>query len=119
MTKNKYIDIMDIKANIKSGRFAIKVDSLRNILLEDTQTCEAIQVMRLPETFSHHDKGEWLPRFIYTSNGIDQPMSGKEGWECSVCGWTTDEKYDWCTCGADMRKFRSARKELEELLNKL
>ncbi len=115
----KYIDIMDIKANFKSGRFAVKVDSLRNVLLEDTQTCEAIKIMRLPETFSHHDTGEWLTDFIYSSRSVDNPMAGKEGWRCSKCGWTTDEKYDWCTCGADMRKFKSARKELEKLLEEI
>jgi hypothetical protein len=99
----KYIDIMDIKSNITSGRFAVKLNSLNNLLLEDTQTCEAIKLMQLPTTFSFHEKGEWQPTYIYTSNNVSQPMLGEEGWECSVCGWRTAEKYNWCTCGADMR----------------
>jgi hypothetical protein len=119
MFMTKFVDIMDIKANLKSGRFAVKVNSLRNVLLEDTQTCEAIKIMQLPETFSHHDKGEWLPCFIYTSHSVNNPMAGKDGWCCSRCGWTTDERYDWCTCGSDMRQFRSISKDFEKLLEEL
>jgi hypothetical protein len=101
-----YIDIMDIKANIDSGRFAVKLNMFNNLLLEDTQTCEAIRLMQLPEGYSFHEKGKWLPTYRYTSCSINNPMEGHEAWECSVCGWTATEKYDWCTCGADMRESR-------------
>jgi hypothetical protein len=101
-----YVDIMDIKANIDSGRLAVKLNMFNNLLLEDTQTCEAIRLMQLPEGYSFHEKGKWHPAYVYTSNSVAQPMHGEEGWECSVCGWTTTEKYDWCTCGADMRESR-------------
>lgn len=114
------IDIVDIKQKINSGRFAVKLNSLNNLLLEDTQTCEAIKLMQLPDTFSHHEKGEWKPVFVYTSNSIDNPLTGEERWECSVCGWTTKERYDWCTCGADMRGFKNTcSKDLKELLDTL
>ena len=49
-------------------------------------------------------KGEWKPRFIYTGKRFDSCTQGVEGWECSNCGYTTLEKFDFCTCGADMRK---------------
>lgn len=98
------IDLVDIKQKVNSGRFAAKINMLGNILLEDTQTCEAIQIMKLPEGYSFHEKGEWEPQFIYDSNHIDNLMQGREGWACSICGWVTTEKYDWCTCGADMRE---------------
>ena len=49
-------------------------------------------------------KGEWKPCFIYTSSSLDSCTQGVEGWECSNCGYTTLEKFDFCTCGADMRK---------------
>ena len=50
------------------------------------------------------EKGEWKPRFIYTGRRFDNCTQGVEGWECSNCGYTTLEKFDFCTCGADMRK---------------
>ena len=50
------------------------------------------------------EKGEWKPRFIYTGRRFDSCTQGVEGWECSNCGYTTLEKFDFCTCGADMRK---------------
>ena len=99
----KYMDIMDIKSQITSGRLAAKINSFGAVLLEDTQTCEAIKLMKLPKTFSHHDRGEWKPVFIYNSHYIGNPMTVEECWECSECGWTTTERFDWCTCGADMR----------------
>ena len=104
MTKSRYIDIVDIKALIKSGRFAVKLNSLGGLLLEDTQTCESIKLMQLPDTYSFHKKGKWNPDWEYTSTSIDHPMEGRDAWSCSECGWTTDERHSWCTCGADMRK---------------
>ena len=103
MRREVAIDLVDIKQEITSGRFAVKINSLGNILLEDTLTCEAVKLMTLPEGYSFHEKGEWQPTFITTSYSINNCLAGEEGWECSVCGWKTDEKHDWCTCGADMR----------------
>ena len=50
------------------------------------------------------EKGEWKHCFIYTGNGLDNYMQRMDGWECSECGYATLEKFDFCTCGADMRK---------------
>lgn len=117
------LDIIDIKQKIDSGRFAVKINSFGSILLEDTQTCEAIQLMQLPEGYSFHDKGEWKPCYIYTHMEMDNYMKGHEGWECSVCGEHVDERYDWCTCGADMRESNRMRDltkaKLEDLLKQL
>lgn len=117
------IDIVDIKQKIASGRFAVKINTLGSILLEDTRTCEAIKLMQMPEGYSFHEKGEWKPCYIYTSMKMDNYMNGHEGWECSVCGEHVDERYDWCTCGADMResnRMRTMAKEnVEALLEQL
>lgn len=119
----KYVDIMDIKSNITSGRFATKINSLGSLLLEDTQTCEAIKLMQLPEGYSFHEKGKWWPCYVYTHNKVDNPMKGHNGWECSVCGEHSDERHDWCTCGADMRESNKrslmTKKHLEEILKDL
>jgi hypothetical protein len=123
MTHKCSLDIMDIRQKLKSGRFATKVNSLGSILLEDTQTCEAIQLMQLPEGYSFHEKGKWLPTYRYTSRSIDYPMEGHEAWECSVCGCASDERHDWCTCGADMREDNIRRnitkRHLEAILEQL
>ena len=113
------IYIMDIRKELLSGRFAAKINSFNTLLLEDTKTCEAIKLMQLPEGYSFHEKGVWEPQFIYTHNQADNYMQGKEGWACSVCGWTTDEKYDWCTCGADMRESAGVSKEFKEFVDTL
>lgn len=102
----KYIDIMDIKSLISSGRFAVKIDMFKSILLEDTQTCEAIKLMQLPEGFSFHEKGKWWPTSIYTSKHMDHHTECVDGWQCSVCGNTVEERTAWCTCGADMRGWK-------------
>jgi hypothetical protein len=119
----KSIDIVDIKKNIKSGRFAAKINSFGSIILEDTQTCEDIQLMQLPEGYTFHEKGKWEPIWEYTSRSIDHPMEGREAYACSVCGWTTDEKHDWCTCGADMRESNRmstmTKEKVEALLKQL
>ena len=123
MTHKVSLDIMDIRQKLKSGRLATKINSLGSILLEDTQTCEAIQLMQLPEGYSFHDKGKWEPIWEYTSRSIDHPMAGREAWACSECGWVTDEKHDWCTCGADMRESNRmsdmTKEHLEALLKQL
>ena len=118
----KYIvslDIVDIKQKLASGRFAVKINSFGSILLEDTQTCEAIQLMQLPEGYSFHEKGTWEPCFIYTYNEVDNYMKGHEGWACSICGERSDERHDWCTCGADMRESKKPSKEFKEPLDTL
>ena len=50
------------------------------------------------------EKGEWKPCFICTGRDVDNCMQGEHGWECSVCGEHFDTQYDYCVCGADMRK---------------
>lgn len=113
------IDIVDIKQNITSGRFAVKINSLGSILLEDTLTCEAIKLMQLPEGYSFHEKGAWEPCFVYTKNDVDNPMKGHEGWACSICGEHSDERHDWCACGADMRESKKLSKEFKEFIETL
>ena len=113
------IDIVDIKQNIALGRFAVKMNTLGDILLEDTQTCEAVKIMQLPEGYSFHEKGKWNPVWEYTSKSIDHPMEGLEAWSCSECGWTTDERHNWCVCGADMRTSGKLNKELQKWLDTL
>jgi hypothetical protein len=97
------IDIVDIKQKLLSGSLAVKINMFGSILLEDTRTCEAIQLMQLPEGYSFHDKGTWKHEFVHTSCSIDHPLQGEYRWVCSECGWDTEDKHDWCVCGADMR----------------
>ncbi len=122
MPKYTY-DIVAIKAGLDSGRYAAKINSFGSILLEDTQTCEAIKLMQLPEGYSFHEKGKWEPIWEYTSRSIDHPMEGREAYACSVCGWTTGEKHDWCTCGANMRESNRigdmTKEKVEALLEQL
>jgi hypothetical protein len=124
MPKYTYnLDIMTVKAKLDSGRFATKMNSFGSILLEDTQTCEAIKLMQLPEGYSFHEKGKWVPVWEYTSRSIDHPMEGHDAWSCSECGWVTDERHDWCICGADMRESNKmtvmTKEKLEALLKQL
>ena len=114
-----YVDIMDIRENIQAGRFVAKINSFNTLMLEDTQTCESIKLMQLPDGYAFHEKGTWEPCFIYTSHSIGRPLDGEEGWSCSVCGVSVNERTDWCTCGADMRASKINNKELEDLLAKL
>lgn len=113
------VDIVAIKAKLDSGKFKAKINPLGGVLLEDTVSGEAIKIMQLPEGYSFHEKGKWEPCFIYTYNELDNYMKGHEGWACSVCGERSDERYDWCTCGADMRESKKPSKELKELLDTL
>ena len=113
------VDIMDIKPQLASGRFAVKINTLGSILLEDTLTCEAIQLTRLPEGYSFHEKGTWEQEFIYTGKDYDYPLEGHFEWACSVCGYTTDEKHDWCVCGADMRESNRLSREFHKLVEAL
>ena len=123
----KCVDIVSVKSQVNSGRLKTKLDAFGNIYLEDTLSCEAVKIGKLPtgHTFreephvSERWKGEWLPCFIYTSNSIDNPMQGEDGWACSKCGWTTFERYDWCTCGADMRASKKPSKEFMEYVETL
>ena len=119
MKYNVYLDPIAIKASIDGGRLSTKIDGLGGIYIEDTIAGEAVKIGQLPGAYSFHPKGQWKPTFIYTSHSIDHPMEGHDGYTCSECGWSTDEKYDWCVCGADMRTARERNKELEELLEKL
>ena len=115
-------DIMDIRQKLQSGRLAVKINSFNTMLLEDTQTCESIKLMQLPEGFSFHEKGTWEPCFTYTSRSIGRPLAGEEGWSCSVCGTCVKEKTDWCTCGADMResnKVTNISNEFKEFVDTL
>ena len=114
-----YLDPVAIKASIDSGRLKTKIDGLGGIYIEDEVAGEAVKIGQLPSAYSFHSKGYWKPEFVYTSHSIDHPMQGEERYVCSECGWDTDEKHDWCVCGADMRNARERNKELEELLEKL
>lgn len=116
------IDLLDIKQKLKSGVFATKVNMFGSVLLENTTTSEAIQLMMLPENYSFRPKGSWKPQFVYTSSDIDRLMEGYDGYACSECGWTTDGKHDYCVCGADMRESNRANKvseQFKKLVDKL
>lgn len=99
----KYVDIVLVKQQVDNGKLATKIDMFDNILLEDLMAGEAVKIGKLPEGYSFHPKGTWEPTGIYTSSDINHCTEWLEGWECSECGRTTTDKYDWCTCGADMR----------------
>lgn len=118
------IDLVALKAGLKSGKLATKINTLFDtILIEDTESGEAVEIMQIPEGYSFHKKGKWSPIWEYTSISIDRPMEGREAWSCSECGWTTDERHDWCVCGADMRESNKissmTKKAVEELLENL
>jgi hypothetical protein len=117
------IDIMDIKQKLESGKFAVKINMFGSVLLEDTQTCEAIQLMQLPEGYSFHHKGKWRSTSIYMNSAVEHCTECNDGWECSECGYTTAERSDWCPdCGADMRDSNRASiisKNFKELVAKL
>lgn len=115
----KYVDIVLVKQQIDNGKLKTSIDALGNIYLEDTYAGEAVNIGKLPSTYSFHKQGKWYPYFSYTSRSIDQPLQGKPCWSCSECGWNTDERYDWCTCGADMRASKKPSTELLELLEEL
>lgn len=115
----KPIDVVMVKFLINNGKLKTKINYLNEILLEDTQTGEAVKIFKLPETYSFHRRGKWNPVWEYTSTSIEHPMEGREAWSCSECGWTTDKRYDWCTCGADMRESKKLNAELQELLEVL
>ena len=123
MAKLPYIDIVLVKQQVASGRLNTKLDAFGHIYLEDAITGEAVKIGSLPDNYSFHPTGKWEPQFIYTYNQVDNYMQGHNGWACSECGWVTDDKHDWCTCGADMRessKAHSLKKEMvEELLKQL
>lgn len=123
----KYVDIVSVKSQVDGGRLKTKLDAFGNIYLEDTLAGEAVKIGKLPEGYTFRAdpqpsdswKGKWLPCHIYTSNDINNPMQGKEGWACSECGWTTFERQDWCTCGADMRASKKPSKEFMEYIDTL
>ena len=104
------IDLIDIKQKLLSGQLAVKINMFGSVLLENTTTCEAIQLMMLPENYSFRPKGKWEPQAIYTHNQVDNYMQCHDGWACSECGWTADERHDYCVCGADMRESNKAHK---------
>ena len=118
------IDLVALKAGLNSGKLATKINTLFDtVLIEDTESGEAVEIMHIPEGYSFHEKGKWQPTWEYTSRDINRPMEGHSAWCCSQCGWTTDERHEWCVCGADMResnKMSSMTKKLvEELLQQL
>ena len=118
------IDLIELKAGLKSGKLATKINTLFDtILIENTESGEAVEIMHIPEGYSFHEKGKWNPIWEYTSTSIDRPMEGREAWCCSECAWTTDERHDWCVCGADMRESNKmssmTKKAVEELLKQL
>lgn len=118
-----YLDPIAIKASIDGGRLDTKIDGLGGIYIEDRIAGEAVKIGQLPSEYSFHSKGHWKPEFVYTSHSIEHPMQGEERWVCSECGWDTDEKHDWCVCGADMRESNKVssmtKKAVEELLKQL
>lgn len=123
MAKLPYIDIVLVKQQVVSGRLKTKLDAFGNIYLEDTITGEAVKIGNLPESYSFHSTGKWVPQFIYTGNRVDNYLQGHDGWACSECGWVTDDRHDWCTCGADMREGNKmhllSKTMTEELLKQL
>ena len=124
MKYNIPIDLVALKSGLTSGKLATKIHTLFNtVLIEDTESGEAVEIMHIPEGYSFHEKGKWEPILIHTYNGIDNYMEAKEGYSCSQCGWTTNERHDWCICGADMRESNKmssmTKKAVEELLKQL
>lgn len=118
------IDLVALKAGLESGKFIVEVNRIFNtILIEDVTSGEAVKIMDIPEGYSFHKKGKWNPVWEYTSTSINHPMEGREAWSCSECAWITDEKHDWCICGADMRESNKmsamTKKAVEELLKNL
>lgn len=118
------IDLVALKAGLKSGKLATKINTLFDtVLIEDTESGESVEIMKIPEGYSFHEKGKWTLIWEYTSSNIDHLMEGREAWSCSECGWTTDERHDWCVCGADMRESNKmssmTKKAVEELLKQL
>ena len=117
------IDLVAVKAGLESGQLATKMNLFDDILIEDTISGEEVEIMHLPEGYSFHEKGKWEPVWEYTSRSVHHPMEGHEAWACSECGWTTDERHNWCVCGADMRESNKmsfmSKKAVEELLKQL
>lgn len=122
MSKN-VVDIVVVRQNIESGRLATKINMFGSVLLEDTMTCEAVKIMQLPDNFSFHKKGKWVPVDIYTCSDIDRCTETTHGYECSECGCSSLEKTSWCPdCGADMRDSNKAdtiSKRFKELVDSL
>ena len=126
MSKKTYcsIDLVDIKQKLTSGKLAAKINMFgyQVCFLYRRLLHLFAKLMMLPENYSFRPKGHWEPEFVYTSHSVDHPMEGHDGWACSECGWTTDERHDYCICGADMRESNKATKtsnEFKELLDTL
>lgn len=119
MSSLKYVDIVLVKQQVDSGKLATKIDMFGNILLEDTIAGEAVKIGKLPEGYSFHRKGKWQPTVIYPYSDLENYTKCIEGWACSECGETAEERSDWCTCGADMRGYKNFNKELKELIEVL
>ena len=115
----KYVDIVMVKAQADAGKLSTKLDIFDNILLEDTLAGEAVKIGKLPDGYSFHPKGHWSPCYIHIYNGVNNYMEGNEGYVCSNCGRSEWQKYDWCTCGADMRESKKPSKALKEFVDTL
>jgi hypothetical protein len=71
---------------------------------EDDCSYQLLADVLLSDGVVVREKGEWLPCFIYTHHDVSSCLQGHDGWECSICGESFDTRYDYCVCGADMRK---------------
>lgn len=115
----KYVDIVLVKSQVDSGKLITTIDQFGNILLTDTFAGEAVAIGKLPEGYSFHEKGEWQPTRLYTSHHISSCTAWVAGWSCSECGYSTREKTNWCTCGADMRRATAPSTAFKEFLDTL
>ena len=70
---------------------------LSDYLLDETR--EALETINykvgdMPPVKPKRPKGKWM------ECGGDEPWL--KGYCCSLCNFTTTQKYDYCTCGAEM-----------------
>ena len=64
-----------------------------NDIRENVSFCEALKVIL--SALKDRPKGKWIERKDeYGVSGI---------YNCSLCNYAVTSKYDFCTCGADMR----------------
>jgi hypothetical protein len=98
------VDIIDVKTALGCGELTTKINRFGSILLEDLKSGEAIIIGKLPDNYSFHPMATWHPTTIHDYDNSDGSVKSREGYVCSNCGRTAYERYDWCNCGADMRR---------------
>lgn len=53
------IDVIDIKQKVDSGRLRVKLNQMGDVLMEDTETGEAVKIWTLPQPLKGEVRTYW------------------------------------------------------------